>query len=52
MITTYVELNRGTTYLELSFSHRVEQAAITTMIDSLKPASTLWLPVTHSSSED
>ena len=52
MMTTYVELNRGTTYLELSFSNRVEQAAITTMIDSLKPASTLWLPVTHSSSDD
>ena len=52
MITTYVELNRGTTYLELSFSHRVEQAAITTMIDSLKPASTRSLPVPLSSSED
>ena len=52
MLTTHVELNRGTTYLELYFPRRIEQADITTMIDSLKPASTLWLPVIHPSSED
>ena len=52
MLTTHVELNRGTTYLELYFPRRIEQADITTMIDSLKPASTLWLPVRYPSSED